>query len=133
MTDDLFGGLLKVKKTDEKYTSKIQTPIYEPKNKCPDIRELVDDSKTKRLIREIENSTVSDQEKLFLIEAAKRHSVFHYEHIADYYSHASKEMQNLMENSALVIIDFKKAIQLGYIKLSTGVSQQYLNEYKNGE
>ena len=80
------------------------------------------------LIRQIENSTVTPEEKRFLIEAAKRHTVFNYEKIADYYAHSSKEMQGLMEHSALVIIDYEKALQYGYIKLSEEINQQYLSE-----
>lgn len=124
---DLFGDEFK-DVGEKKYTNKIQTPIYEPKNKCPHILELFDDSKSKRLIQEIENSSLSDLEKKFLIESAKRHTIFNYSKIADYYAHASPEMQNLMERSALVIIDFEKAIQLGYVKLSDELTQHYLSE-----
>ena len=102
---------------DNKYTNKIQAPIYEPKNKKPHILELVDKSKTHRLIKEIEASSLSYEEKTFLLDAARRHNVFNYEKIADYYAHSSKEMQHLMERSALVIIDFEKAIEYGYVKL----------------
>lgn len=118
---------------DDKYTSKIKTPIYEPKNRKPHILELMDNSKTKRLIREIEQSNVSDDEKKFLIESAKRHTIFNYNLIADYYSHSSKEMQHLMERSALVIIDFKKSIEYGYTKLSNDLIQTFLNEPSNGK
>ena len=38
-------------------------------------------------------------------------------------------MQELMENSALVIIDFDKAIELGYVKLSKEISEQYIEDY----
>jgi hypothetical protein len=68
-------------------------------------------------------------EKNFLLDAARRHNVFNYEKIADYYAHATPEMQNLMERSALVIIDFEKAIQLGYVKLCDEIRNQYLEEY----
>ena len=114
---------------DDKYTTKIKAPIYEPKNKKPHILELCDYSKTKRLIHEIEMSGVDDEEKRFLIEAAKRHNVFNYSKIADYYAHATPEMQHLMERSALVIIDFDKAIQYGYVQLSDEIMNQYLTEY----
>ena len=114
---------------ENKYTAKIEAPIYEPKNKKPHILELVDKEKTKRLLREIDNSLLSIDEKNFLIDAARRHNVFNYEKIADYYAHSSKEMQNLMEKSALVIIDFEKAIQLGYVQLSKEIQNQYLEEY----
>lgn len=115
---------------DQKYSSKIDAPIYEPKNEMPHILELVNKSKANRLIREIKDSSVSDEEKEFLIESAKRHLVFNYEKIADYYAHASFEMQNLMEKSALVIIDFEKAIQNGFIKLCDDIKKQYLEEYE---
>ena len=38
-------------------------------------------------------------------------------------------MQELMERSALVIIDFEKAIQLGYVKLCEEIRAQYLEEH----
>jgi len=124
---NLFGEPLSDGK-EQKYTAKITAPVYEPKNRKPNVFELMDTYKTNRLITEIKNSNVTDNEKLFLIEAAKRHTVFNYQLIADYYSHASAEMQNLMEHSALVIIDFEKAIQYGYARLSEEIEQQYLNK-----
>jgi len=117
---------------DNKYSSKIEAPIYEPKNKKPHIMELLENTKTKQLIREISDSEVTEEEKAFLIEAAKRHNVFNYEKIADYYSHSSETMQGLMEKSALVIIDFKKAIESGYVKLCEEIKAQYMEEYTDG-
>jgi hypothetical protein len=38
-------------------------------------------------------------------------------------------MQSLMEESALVIIDFEKAIQFGYVKLCNDIKNQYLQDY----
>jgi len=125
----MFGNEFQEDENDKKYSSKIEAPIYEPKNKKPHVLELYNMAKTNRLIREIIHSEVEDCEKRFLIEAAKRHTVFNYENIADYYSHSSKEMQELMEKSALVIIDFEKAIQLGYVVLSEEIKSQYLEEY----
>ena len=126
---NMFGIEFQKDESENKYSSKIEAPIYEPKNKKPHLLELYDKSKTLRLQRQIENSSLSQEEKKFLIEASNRHTVFNYEKIADYYSHASKEMQDLMENSALVIIDFEKAIQLGYVRLSDEIRTQYLEEY----
>jgi len=114
---------------ETKYTKAVGSPIYEPKNKKPHILELCDKSKTNRLINQINASNLDEDEKRFLIEAARRHTVFNYEKIADYYANASKEMQNLMENSALVIIDFEKAIELGYVQLSKDIEEQYLKIY----
>ena len=85
---------------------------------CPDISELVDKSKTENLIDEIKASSVSDEEKAFLIDAAGRHNVFNYRNCAEYYANSSPEMQRLMEKSALVIIDVDDAIANGYATLS---------------
>jgi hypothetical protein len=121
----LFGQV----KKEEKYSSKIEAPIYEPKNKKPHILELYNFEKTKKLIVEINESDIPKEEKDFLIEAAKRHTVFNYEKIADYYAHSNPVVQNLMERSALVIIDFDKAIQYGYIKLCDDIRGQYMEDH----
>ena len=118
-----------VEDTPKKYSSKVEAPVYEPKNTKPHLLELVDKSKTHRLMKEIESSFLNFDEKIFLIDAARRHNVFNYEKIADYYAHSSSEMQELMEKSGLVIIDFEKAIQYGYVKLCEDIRKQYLEEY----
>ena len=124
---NLFGR--EVQQEENKYSLKIQTPIYEPRNVKPHLLELCDKTKTSRLMKEIDASSVSNEEKMFLIDASRRHNVFNYEKIAEYYAHSSKEMQELMEKSALVIIDFEKAIQLNYVKLCDEIRNQYLQEY----
>lgn len=125
----MFGHEYASSNEEKKYSSKIETPIYEPKNKKPHILELCDYSKTHRLIKEIDSSSLDFDEKTFLINAARRHNVFNYEKIADYYAHASAEMQHYMERSGLVIIDFEKAIEYGFVKLCDEIKKQYLQEY----
>jgi hypothetical protein len=124
----MFGNL-EPQKEERKYTTKIESPIYEPKNQKPHILELYDNQKTRRLIREIDQSILPTEEKMFLVDAARRHTIFNYEKIADYYANASQEMQSLMEKSALVIIDFEKAIEYGYVKMCDDIRTQYLEEY----
>ena len=124
-------AMFKSEEKESKYSGKIEAPIYEPKNKKPHLLELANKSKYKRLVREIKESNLSDEEKRFLITSATRHIVFNYELIADYYAHSSKEMQDLMEKSGLVIIDFEKAIQYGYVKLCSEIRTQYLEEYED--
>lgn len=113
------------------YSLKIEPPTYEPKYQKPHLLELVDKSKTKRLLKEIDQSNLPYDEKTFLMDAARRHNVFNYEKIADYYANSSPEMQRLMERSALVIIDFEQAIELGYVQLSEEIKKTYLNEYND--
>lgn len=101
-----------------KYTKKICVPQYTPKmEECKGILKTIDIAKCKQLIKEINNSNVSEQEKEFLRFAAMRHVKFNYSDIAEYYCHANKEMQELMEKSALVIIDVDDAIANGYVRL----------------
>jgi len=126
---NMFGDEFAPNKDGQKYSSKIEAPIYEPKNAKPHILELCDKEKTKRLLREIDQSNLPIEEKTFLMDAARRHMVFNYEKIADYYAHATPEMQRLMERSALVIIDFDKAIEYGYVKLCDEIRNQYMEEY----
>lgn len=118
VTSDSEGG---TPLTDEKYTTKVEIPQYEITGEEPELSELVDLTKTNELIAKINKSNVSEEQKKFLIEAAKRHSVFNYAKIAEYYAHQDKEMQELMEDSALIIIDFDDAIKNGYVQLRSEI------------
>jgi hypothetical protein len=106
---------------DNPYTMKVKIPQYLPSEHCPSLSELCDYTKYSKLIAEINNSSVSEEDKKFLRFAAARHIVFRYDKIADYYAHGDKELQDLMEKSALVIIDINDAIANGYMKLSKNI------------
>jgi hypothetical protein len=110
------------------YTDKIEIPIYEPKGERPDTRELFELEKFTELLEEINDSDLPEDIKTFLSFAAHRHIVFNYEKIAEYYAHADEKIQNLMERSALVIIDFDKAIENGFAVLSEKIAEAYLDE-----
>lgn len=105
-------------KNPEKYTSKTDIPHYIPTGNVPKVKELIKEDKTLSLVSEILKSKVSAEERNFLIKASCRHLAFNYRKIAEYYASASKEMQSLMEKSALVIIDYDDAIKHGYARLS---------------
>lgn len=106
---------------DDKYTLAVNIPQYEITGDCPSFKDMLDTDKSNELIAEIEASGVSEDEKQFLIAAAQRHNVFNYRNIAEYYAHASAEMQRLMEKSALVIIDVDDAIANGYATLTSDI------------
>jgi hypothetical protein len=114
---------------DDTYTRKIVAPTYEPKNEKPKAHELFNTDKVEELIDKIKPLRLSNMEQAFLIYGAYRHTVFDYSKIADFYAHSSKEIQELMEDSALVIIDFDKAIEKGYVKLTKDIAAAY---EKNG-
>ena len=115
---------------DKKYTKKVGIPQYLPKGTQPNINSIYSRKKYDELMQEINISNLPDDEKEFLRLAATRHIVFDYSKIADYYAHASKEMQDLMEKSALVIIDLNDAIANGYAKLDKRLSEYARNSYK---
>lgn len=119
---NLFDSDEEVKEIEELkekiYSTKIQIPQYTPSEVCPSLSDCHKLNKYYDLLREIESSNVTDVEKQFLKIAATRHIQFNYSKIADYYAHASKEMQELMEHNALVILDIKDAIAQGYVQLS---------------
>jgi hypothetical protein len=121
---DLFGFDLaeEIEQEEKKYTMKTNIPQYEIKGEEPDITELCDTSKTAELLRRIKESNVTEEQKKFLRFGAYRHLCFSYGKIAEYYAHANKEMQELMEDSALVIIDFEDAIAKGYVQMSEQVA-----------
>lgn len=115
---NLFGIEEEQNENYKKYTTKVEAPQYLPKNKCPSIYDLVDTKKYNSLVNEINQADITPEQKEFLIRAATRHLVFRYDRIADYYAHQDKTMQELMEKSALVIIDYDDAIANGYVKLN---------------
>ena len=110
---------------DDLYTMKVESPVYEPKGEKPKTSELYDLEKTMKLLSEIKGKDLKEDVRMFLEFAAYRHVVFNYEKIAEFYAHANKETQDLMERSALVIIDFNKAIENGFVALSTKIAEQY--------
>jgi hypothetical protein len=118
--EDIDSGVFgdERKMDEDKYTAKLETPIYEIKGENPTIQELYNNDKTGNLVEKILKTNMPDDVKGFLMAAATRHTVFNYEKIAEFYAHQDKDIQDLMEQSALVIIDYDKAIENGYIKMS---------------
>lgn len=102
------------------YTRKSNALIYEPTmEEPPPVETLVDRTKANALIRSITEAEPPKDVRDFLIAAAQRHLVFDYARIAEWYAHATPEVQRLMESSALVIPDLEDAIADGFVRLST--------------
>lgn len=128
----LFEVATKLVDENNHYTDKVKVPQYLPSKVCPRLEELCDYSKYSKLIKNINDSNVSEDVKKFLRFAASRHIIFNYSKIADYYAHADKEVQELMEQSALVILDIDDAIAEGYVKLSTTLNKILEESQDNG-
>lgn len=105
-----------------KYNTDIVVPQYQIVGERPAERELCDESKANELRERINATDLAPEVKQFLLTAATRHIVFDYRNIAEYYAHAPAQVQRLMEESALIIVDFNDAIRNGYIKLTQTIN-----------
>lgn len=128
-----FGFILQdleevVDELENLYTTKINIPTYEVNGDEPTIEEMLDESKTNELIEEINKLNIDEIKKQFLRKAATRHYTFNYSNIAEYYAHQSKEVQEIMEKLALVIVDIKSAITNGYVELSNKLEEMLNDE-----
>lgn len=113
-------GFETIEEEQNPYTDKIKIPQYEVKGDLVSVSDLFNKEKADELIKEIDaHEELSEEVRAFLRYAAYRHIVFHYREIAEYYASASPEIQKLMEDSALVIIDYNDAIANGYVRLSS--------------
>lgn len=115
---------------DNPYTQKIESPIYEPHGVKPDISETYDSAFAEQLLAEIDSeSDLTPEERQLLTLAAYRHVKLDFENIAEYYCHSSDACKRLMERSAMIIIDFEQAIELGYVKLSNDLAEAYAQDF----
>lgn len=115
------------------YTNKVKAPVYEPTMpEPPKLEELFDKTKTSELIEKIrKNHNIPMDTKAFLTEAAHRFTSFRYDLIAEFYAHASKDVQEIMEDLALVIIDFNKAVEGGLVKMTKQLDEILESELHN--
>lgn len=115
--------------TEDTYTSKIEGIQYEPTGESVDLSDLYDDSRTHELIEEIQSAEIPDDIKEFLSLAATRHIVYDFRNIAEYFAQADADIQALMERSGLVIVDYEKAIEYGFVQLSKDIEDMRESEY----
>ena len=115
------------------YTQKTDIPQYQIKGESVTVPDLYDDIKARDLMEEIEEADIPEDVKEFLTVAAYRHVVFNYQKIAEFYAKADPDVQELMERSALVIIDINDAIRNGYTLLKDSITDMVLEEMKYGE
>ena len=113
---------------NNRYTNIIPKIQYVPKTRCkPSEISLYNLEKYNNLVKEIKSKNLDSEIEKFLLYSATRHIVFDYQQIAEYYSHSDKEVQELMEKSGLVIIDFEDALENGFVKLQKNLEEIYEN------
>lgn len=96
------------------YTSAINVPQYEIVGERPAVSELFDQTRTKQLQAQIKAAKIDPEIADFLNLAAQRHTIINYRKVAEFYPHAPAEVQQLIEESALIIVDMNNAIRNGY-------------------
>lgn len=128
MADFGFPDLDMEESAPQMYNSETKIPQYEVQGDDVTLQMLCDHCKHDELVERIEGSDVPEDIKEFLKMAATRHYVFNYKYIAEYYAQAPKDVQELMEDSALVIIDYEDAIAKGYVELSKTLQELTENE-----
>ena len=64
---------------------------------APTIDELVNTERSTAMIKKINGLKLERGLKVFLLAAAARHNVFHYENIAEYYAHSDAEVQEIFD------------------------------------
>lgn len=117
---------------DSCYTAKTEIPIYTPSGEDVRIEEMFDTTKADDLRSAIASANLAEDVRVFLDAAASRHIVFNYRKIADYYASAPPAIQRLMESSALVLVDFDRAIECGFVKMTKTLRDLYAVQEGSG-
>ena len=117
----------------DNYSRKIEAPVYEPTGECPKAGELYDSARADQLAKEANDANIPAEVREFLVAAAHRHTRFRYDRIAEYYAHATPQVQRMMEDSALVIVDYDKAVEMGFVSLSERLMELAGEEDERGE
>jgi hypothetical protein len=111
------------------YSKKIDTPVYEMTGEKPDVGDLFDDEYAQKLFDAIDESDLEADVKTFLTLAAYRHVRINFGKVAEFYAHSDADVQRLIEDSALVIVDFDKSIERGWIRMN----EELANAYRSSE
>lgn len=114
------------------YSDKVDVPHYTPSDNPPTIAELLDVEKTRQLLGEIAGADLPADVKEMLALCAYRHTRINFHRMADYYASAPPAVQQLMENSALVIIDIDDAIRHGYVRLTNALRETLAADRADG-
>ena len=87
-TDELQNS---ISNSLSRYSQSTRICQYVPTDHKPSYSEMVDETKYRQLMDDIEKSNVPDDVKYFLRMAATRHLKFTYSKIADYYANSSSK------------------------------------------
>lgn len=119
---------------DNNYSRKIEAPDYEPTGRNVQVSELYDESKTQRLIAEINAMKVNAEIKKMLVAGAQRFTRFDFRNVAEWYSQQEDEsVKAMMRKMAMVIVDFDEAVENGFVRLCEELIKEYEDEQSGTE
>lgn len=114
------------------YSRKIESPIYMPTGlKIDDVRSLYDETEVNEIEEKIRQADIPEDVREMLIKSAQRFRRFDFGRVAEYYSQCKDQViRDLMERTAMVIVDFGRAIEDGFVELAEEIRNEYLKEYE---
>ena len=107
----------KTKEVNEADLFDIEIPFYTPSEIKPNVLELANIEKTKKLINKIEKLNIPNELKEILIIRASFFTDFNFQKIADFYYKESEDVKDVFKDLGLVILAPKEAIEKGFINL----------------
>ena len=119
--------------SENPYTDKVEVPPYAKIGDKPELSQCYDEAYCVKLLGAIDASELPESDKHFLRAAAYRHVVFNFQEIANYYAHSEANVQQLMEDSALVIVDLDAAIRNGWTRLGQSLDAAYADEKETAD
>lgn len=125
----------------ELYSNKIKLPIFDPTGKQVTLDECVNVDQFVKYMDEIDKykseNKINEQQYKFLKLAASRFIVFNFENIAEYFCQTNADMQRIMQDLALVLIDYDDALKasvvdcVDFTNKILGIQERYKNEMES--
>lgn len=115
------------------YSRKIESPIYVPTgDPIDDVATLYEETEVLEMQEQIRAADIPDDIRELLMKSAERFRRFNFDRVAEYYSQCEDEtVRALMERTAMVVVDFKQAIEKGFVVLADDVMNEYMKEYED--
>jgi hypothetical protein len=130
--DKLFLDIDNAEDREARYVNIAKSIFYQPRmSEPPKIEELFDDSEAAPLLEKAKE--VPEPLRTLLTYAAVRFVRFRFDKIAEFYCHADDQTKRLFEDMCLVIVDYDKAIEKGWLQLIKGLGELIYKSVVEGD
>ena len=108
------------------YSTKI---FYEPIGLNVTLSDAIKTNEVDRLLKLISESKLSDEEKKLLSYTAYRFTEIRFDYLAEIYSKSkSEELKKIFEELLLVVIDYDKAIERGFVQIDEAIAEAFFED-----